>query len=141
MEMEFVKAGSFGLNTFMDSLLKRRSFLKCMGLAAPVILSNPAAFGMSKTPAQLESHLVKPQRLRLGDVVGIVAPASAPDKPEDVDSLADGLAKVGFKPKLAPNVRKRLGFLAGDDQVRASDLMTMFGDPEVKGIICIRGGY
>lgn len=123
----------------------RRSFLKCAGLAAPVILSNPSAFGMNKIPAQnqshYESHLTKPERLRFGDTVGIVAPASPPDNPEDVDHFADALTKLGFKPKLAPNVRKRLGFLAGDDQARASDLMTMFTDPEVKGIICVRGGY
>lgn len=120
----------------------RRNFLKCAGLAAPVILSNPSAFGMSKIPAtQIQSHLVKPDRLRFGDTVGIVAPASPPDDPADVDTFADGLTKLGFKPKLAPNVRKRLGFLAGDDQARATDLMTMFADPEVKGIICLRGGY
>ncbi len=121
--------------------LRRRSFLKCIGLAAPVILSKSSAFGMSKIPEPIRTHLVKPERLHPGDVVGVVAPASAPDNPEDVDRLLDGLAKLGFKPKPAPNLRKRLGFLAGDDEARASDLMGMFTDPEVKGLICIRGGY
>ena len=119
----------------------RRNFLKMAGLAAPVILGNPSAFGMSKAPAQNKFHLAKPERLRFGDTVGIVAPASAPDDAEDVDNFAEALAKLGFKPKLAPNVRKRLGFLAGDDQARASDLMAMFGDHDVKAIICLRGGY
>jgi muramoyltetrapeptide carboxypeptidase len=119
----------------------RRNFLKMAGLAAPVILGNPSAFAMSKAPAQNKFHLVKPQRLKFGDTVGIVAPASAPDDPKDVDNFAKGLAKLGFKPKLAPNIRKRLGFLAGDDQARASDLMGMFSDSDVKAIICLRGGY
>src|SRR5215469_5723545 len=128
--------------TFMETKkIGRRNFLKSAGLAAPMILSNPSAFGMSKIPAQSQSHLIKPERLRFGDTVGIVAPASPPDDPEDVDNFADALEKLGFKPRLAPNVRKRLGFLAGDDQARASDLMGMFADPEVKGIICLRGGY
>jgi muramoyltetrapeptide carboxypeptidase len=124
-----------------DSKFARRSFLKRVGLAAPVILSNPAAFGMSKTPAPTQFHLVKPQRLRPGDTVGIVAPASAAEDPEDIDDFAAALSNLGFKPKLARNVRKRLGFLAGDDQARADDLMAMFGDRDVKGIFCLRGGY
>jgi muramoyltetrapeptide carboxypeptidase len=121
--------------------LGRRDFLKRVGLAAPVILGNPSAFGMSKAPEPTRYHLIKPERLRFGDTVGVIAPASAPDDPADVDNFAEALKNLGFKPKLAPNLRKRLGFLAGDDQARASDLMAMFSDTEVKAIICLRGGY
>src|SRR5205085_109159 len=32
-------------------------------------------------------------------------------------------------------------FLAGSDRERAGDLMQMFGNPEVKAIVCLRGGY
>jgi muramoyltetrapeptide carboxypeptidase len=124
-----------------NNKLGRRSFLKRVGLAAPLILSNPSAFGMSKTPAQTGFHLVKPPRLRTGDTVGIVAPASPAEDPEDIDDFAAALANLGFKPKLSRNIRKRLGFLAGDDQARADDLMSMFADREVKAIFCLRGGY
>lgn len=124
-----------------DSKFGRRSFLKRVGLAAPVLLSHPAAFGMTKTPAQTRFHLIKPPRLRSGDTVGIVAPASPAEDPEDIDDFAAALANLGFKSKIAPNLRKRLGFLAGDDQARADDLMAMFGDRDVKGIFCLRGGY
>lgn len=129
------------IRTMKDSKLPRRSFLKRIGLAAPVIFSNPAAFGMNKTPARTTFHLVKPQRLRSGDTVGIVAPASPAEDPEDVDDFAAAVGNMGFKPKLARNIRKRLGFLAGDDQARADDLMSMFGDRDVKAIFCLRGGY
>jgi muramoyltetrapeptide carboxypeptidase len=119
----------------------RRDFLKRVGLAAPVIFGNPSALAMSKAPAHTLTHLVKPERLRFGDTVGIVAPASPAEDPEDPDDFAAALLKMGFKPKLSTNVRKRLGYLAGSDEARASDLMKMFGDPEVKGIFCLRGGY
>ena len=124
-----------------DQKMKRRSFIKRVGLAAPVIFSTPTAFAMSKTPTQSSIHLVKPPRLRLGDTVGIVAPASPAEDLGDPDAFAAALAKMGFKPKLAAHVSKRLGFLAGDDQARADDLMGMFTDREVKGIFCLRGGY
>jgi muramoyltetrapeptide carboxypeptidase len=121
--------------------LARRDFLKCAGLAAPLIFGNASVLAMDKTPVQTHPYLVKPERLRSGDVVGIVAPGSAPENAEDFDRYVRAIEDRGFKPKLAPSVRKRLGFLAGDDQSRASDLMGMFADPEVKAIICARGGY
>lgn len=85
--------------------------------------------------------MIKPERLQPGDVVGIIAPASAPPDPKAVDRAAAQVERLGFKPKLARNVRARHGFLAGSDGERATDLMTMFADKKVRGIICIRGGY
>ena len=85
--------------------------------------------------------LLKPERLCFGDSVGIVAPASAPPDPKAVDRAAEALERFGFQPKLAKNVRARLGFLAGTDRERATDLMTMFADKRVKAILCLRGGY
>ena len=85
--------------------------------------------------------LRKPERLDFGDTVGIVAPASAPADPHAVDGAASALERLGFKPKLGKNVRARLGFIAGSDRQRATDLMAMITDKEVKAIICLRGGY
>ncbi len=82
-----------------------------------------------------------PPRLNYGDTVGIIAPASAPPDPKNIDRSVAALERLGFKPKLAPKVRKRWGFLAGSDRDRASDLMQMFTDRRVKAIICVRGGY
>ena len=87
------------------------------------------------------NKLLKPERLCFGDTIGIVAPASAPPDPKAVDRAAAALERFGFKPKLAKNVRARLGFLAGTDRERAADLMAMFADKKVKAIICLRGGY
>ncbi len=82
-----------------------------------------------------------PDRLNYGDTIGIIAPASAPPDPQNIDRSVEALERLGFKPKLAPNARKRLGFLAGNDCDRARDLMRMFTDRKVKAIICVRGGY
>jgi muramoyltetrapeptide carboxypeptidase len=84
---------------------------------------------------------LKPPRLNYGDTIGIVAPASAPPNPDAIDRAVDVLKGLGFSTKLAPNVRKRRGFLAGPDRDRAADLMHMFTDSRVKAILCVRGGY
>jgi muramoyltetrapeptide carboxypeptidase len=85
--------------------------------------------------------LTKPDRLSYGDTIGLVAPASAPRDPKDIDRGVALIEELGFKPKLAPNVFKRRGFLAGSDRDRAGDLMKMVTDSKVRAILCIRGGY
>ncbi len=84
---------------------------------------------------------IKPPRLNYGDTIGIVAPASAPPDPKAIDRSMEAIEKLGFKPKLAANARRRWGFLAGSDRERAGDLMNMFMDRKVNAIVCARGGY
>lgn len=84
---------------------------------------------------------IKPPRLNPGDTIALVAPASAPPDPKAIDHSIAVLERLGFKTKLAPNVRKRWGFLAGSDRERAGDLMKMFADRKVHAILCVRGGY
>jgi muramoyltetrapeptide carboxypeptidase len=84
---------------------------------------------------------IKPDRLNYGDTIGIIAPASAPPDPKNIDRSVAVIERLGFQPKLAPNVRKRWGYLAGSDRDRASDLMKMFTERKVKAILCVRGGY
>jgi len=125
--------------------IKRRDFLRGVGLAAPLMLSRaPSAAASLEPPRRNRSnrtYVIKPERLRFGDVVGLAAPASAPTNPEEVDHALTALNRLGFKARLAPNVRRRLGFLAGTDEQRADDLMSLFADREVKAIFCLRGGY
>ena len=82
-----------------------------------------------------------PPRLAPGDLIGIAAPASPPDKPEIIDEVMARLTQFGFKFKAGKNLRKRDGYLAGSDEERAEDINALFADPEVKGIFALRGGY
>jgi muramoyltetrapeptide carboxypeptidase len=79
-----------------------------------------------------------------GDCVGIVAPASHIPRANE-EYLEQGLERVrkmGFAIKCSPSLRERKHlYLAGKDQERAEELMAMFCDPEVKAILCSRGGY
>ncbi len=82
-----------------------------------------------------------PSRLSLGDLIGLVTPASPPEKPELIDETIARLTAFGFRIKPGKNVRKRDSYLAGSDKERADDINAMFADPEVKGIYALRGGY
>ena len=83
----------------------------------------------------------KPPRLRAGDTVGLVAPASALTLPDELDRAIHWITGMGLVPKLGQHVGEQYGYLAGTDAARASDLDAMFADPDVRAIFAIRGGW
>ncbi|MEH7885303.1 LD-carboxypeptidase [Bacillus sp. JJ1609] len=84
--------------------------------------------------------LIKPERLKKGDTIGIIAPASPPNK-ENLERGLKFFADLGLKYKLGKSLYREYGYLAGSDEERLADLHEMFQDDEVKGIICAGGGY
>lgn len=84
--------------------------------------------------------LIKPKKLFKGATLGIIAPAGTPDR----ERLKKGICFFndnGFKTKIFPQVRKRFGYLAGDDKSRADAFNTAFADKSIDAIFCARGGY
>jgi muramoyltetrapeptide carboxypeptidase len=84
---------------------------------------------------------IKPARLKSGSVLGVVAPSSPLYNRGDIARARARLESLGLQLKLGRHVRDRHGYLAGDDDARARDFVEMWCDPEVEGIICLRGGY
>ncbi len=81
-----------------------------------------------------------PERLRAGAVVGLVAPSS-PVSSERVVQCRVALEDMGFKVKMADNLAaSKGGYMAGEEETRASWINKMFADEEVDAIFCIRGG-
>jgi muramoyltetrapeptide carboxypeptidase len=87
-----------------------------------------------------EKTLTIPSRIKKGDSIGVVAPAGPVD-PIQLKSGLRALEKMGLNPVSGKYLLSRNGFLAGIDEERTEDLMSMFRDPEIKGIFCARGGY
>lgn len=85
--------------------------------------------------------LVKPKALCDGDVVALVAPSSSLATQEEFEQAQRNVEKLGLKVKQSAHALDYWGYLAGTDENRAADLNAAFADPEVKGIICLRGGY
>lgn len=83
----------------------------------------------------------KPARLRRGDTVGLIEPASASDEPFQIELVEEAVVAMGLKPKRAPHILDRYGYLAGRDKDRAADVNAMFADTEVKAIFAVRGGW
>ncbi|MBW2206028.1 MAG: LD-carboxypeptidase [Deltaproteobacteria bacterium] len=88
----------------------------------------------------MEKTLVKPDRIHRGDRIGIVAPGG-PVTREELQPGIRFLESRGYSISSAPHLYAQKGYLAGDDENRLQDLHMMFKDPEVKAILCARGGY
>src|SRR6185369_3560412 len=85
--------------------------------------------------------ILKPPRLRRGDVIGLVSPAGAPSSVEKIARGVDYLEGLGYRVKLGPHVAAQHGYFAGTDAQRLNDLNAMLNDPQVKAIFAVRGGY
>lgn len=82
----------------------------------------------------------KPHPLRPGATIGIAAPAG----PVDPERLLAGerlLHEAGFETFRRGDLFTRAGYLAGDDERRAGELMALVRDDRVDAILCARGGY
>jgi muramoyltetrapeptide carboxypeptidase len=112
-------------------LIARRDIIAT--LAAAMALPAPA-FGA--TPG-----FTKPRRLRAGDTIGLIEPATASDEAFQLTLVEEAVTAMGLKPKRAPNLPARHGYLGGTDEARAADLNAMFRDPDVKAIFAVRGGW
>lgn len=88
----------------------------------------------------IPKKMIKPPPLSRGDMLGIAAPAGS----FDADAFKKGVAvleSMGFRVQIPPGVYEKNGYLAGDDRSRADRLNRLFGDADVKGIVCARGGF
>lgn len=84
--------------------------------------------------------MVKFQKLKVGDTIGIVSPASG-DSADVINYNISSFKNLGFKIKEGKYLRRKNDYLAASDKERAEDLMEMFKDKEVKAIVAYRGGY
>lgn len=84
--------------------------------------------------------MIRPRRLRPGDRIALVAPASGFRTP-DLETGAAELRRLGFEAVHEPEVFVRTWFEAGSPDVRARVLDAAWSDPSISAILAIRGGY
>lgn len=86
--------------------------------------------------------MLKPNRLKKGDTITIIAPSSGLAKlaPHRINNAKKALEKIGFRVKLFPTLSKNVNGSAGTAQERVSDIHAAFKDPAIKAIICAIGG-
>ena len=111
--------------------IDRRGWMGGMGALA----------AMAGAPARAGAQPAKPPRLRTGDTVGLIAPAGFVDDAFDLDLVRETILAMGLKPKAAPHLGSRSGYLAGTDAERAADVNAVYADPDVRAVFAVRGGW
>jgi muramoyltetrapeptide carboxypeptidase len=86
------------------------------------------------------SSRIKPPALRPGDTIGIVAPASNLKRSE-LEAGCEALRLAGYKPFYFDSILERDLYFAGSLERRIRELAEMFARPDVRAILCARGGY
>ncbi|MCX7880595.1 MAG: LD-carboxypeptidase [Ignavibacteria bacterium] len=87
--------------------------------------------------------IILPPKLRKGDTVAFVAPAS-PSNAWEIHNMANFFIKRGCKVIYGETITKRdkrFRFLSNDDNFRAKELNSFFADNTINAIIAARGGY
>ncbi len=85
--------------------------------------------------------LLKPPPLKSGDRVGVLSPAS-PCPTHELEAGCAILEKLGLE--VASDAGRELfqpAYLAGNDEYRAVRFNEFVQNPEIKGLLCARGGY
>ncbi|MDE6267000.1 MAG: LD-carboxypeptidase [Muribaculaceae bacterium] len=81
-----------------------------------------------------------PAPLRKGDKIVFASPAGIP-VPEEVHAAVKVLQNEGFDVVISQHALGKSGSYSGTAEQRYSDLADAFTDPDVRAIICTRGGY
>lgn len=81
-----------------------------------------------------------PASLQQGDLIAIVAPAKAIER-EHVDFAKKILEKAGFRVEIGEHCLGQHHYFSGDEAERLRDFQSALDNPNVKAIVCARGGY
>lgn len=82
-----------------------------------------------------------PEPLKLGDTIGIIAPAGQIRNHDAFERGVAILRDMGFDVKFPRNLWPGSSYLADCDINRQRELTEFFVNPEVKALIALRGGY
>ena len=115
--------------------MDRRRFLGTAALTGAML----PLLGMGRATAATPRQLLA-AGLRKGDTVGLVSPSSAVSERLALQLAQEAMEALGLRVRTGAHYDRRYGHLAGTDAERAGDLNAMFGDREVKAIVCVRGG-
>lgn len=82
----------------------------------------------------------KPQKLKKGDTIAIVATARKINK-QAIDYAINTFERWGLHVVLGKTIGAENNQFAGSDALRTKDFQQMLDDKKIKAIVCARGGY
>ena len=84
--------------------------------------------------------MIKLRRLKAGDRVALVAPASS-FAPAEVEAGVAELARLGLEAVYDEAIFAKATFVAGSVETRVREILQAWRDPGIAALVAIRGGY
>lgn len=114
--------------------MKRKKFI-----ASAVMMASAPFLQVNATPAINYKSIIPPY-LKPGDMIGITSPAGYTTR-EGIIPAATLLQQWGYKIRIGFTIGKRDHTFGGTDGERLADMQALLDDPQIKAIMCARGGY
>ena len=126
------------------TILSRRELLA--GAVAGTAIAGAATHAGTPPGARGESAAgartpVRPARLRKGDLVALVAPATVTYDRDDLLVAVESLEALGLRVRVGEHVLERYGYFAGTDEDRAADINAAFAADDIDGVVALKGGW
>ncbi len=120
--------------------MKRKHFLSSL-LGSPLLSAAALLPNSSHLPGYYDDPVWQiPPYLKPGDTIGITCPAGF----MTIDEIQPAVAVMkswGFNLRIGKTVGLRNFTFGGTDAERLDDLQQMLDDPDIRAIMCARGGY
>lgn len=116
--------------------MDRRKFIKASG-------STLALMSIGNIDSEVnwtDKKLLKPNALKRGDKVAVLAPGGAVFNQKYVHSFSNVLSNLGLRPVIFDSCSSQHGQFSAKAEKRAEEINLAFRDPDVKAIIGMRGG-
>ncbi len=117
--------------------MNRKYFLSSF-IAGVTLLPIFKAFANNMTSENVAFKI--PAYLKTGDTIGITSPAGYITSEQTQPSVLQ-MESWGFNVKIGLTIGKRDFTYGGTDEERIADFQQMLDDPNIKAIMCARGGY
>jgi len=85
--------------------------------------------------------MLYPRALRRGDGIAVLTPAGPARQSGVIQTTVPAIEALGFVVVLSPWIADSWKYLAGSDEARLSELHWAYSEPDIDGILCLRGGY
>ena len=85
--------------------------------------------------------MIKPARLKMGDTIGVISPASPSENRSEVYRAKEYLEGLGYKVVIGKNVNKTKGITAASEEDRLEDIHEMFRRDDIDAVFVTQGGY
>lgn len=118
--------------------MNRKNFITSLATAG-VALTTWEGWSAPAGNMHVNKHKIPPY-LKAGDTIGITSPASYISL-DDIQPAVQLIESWGFKVNIGNTIGKKDYTYGGTDDERLADIQFMLNNPEIKAIMCARGGY